>query len=276
MKTTRREFLAVAAAAAGGICINPLPRAAEEPASRKTYRAAVIGRTGGGDFGHGYDRIFAGLDNVTLVAIADADEAGLRKAAERSGAQRQYRDYREMLQKEKPDLVSIAPRHPDCHKDMALASIEVCAGIFMEKPFTETLADADTILAAAEKRGVKILVAHNRRYTPDFMQVKALLDRGLIGAVREVHIQGKQDSRVGGEDMIVLGTHDFDLMRYYFGDQQWCFASVTAQGRDITRQDVRRGSEPILVAGDTIRATFGFPKNLAVHWCSVKDRKSVV
>jgi predicted dehydrogenase len=268
MNTTRRQF--IANTAASSVCLSPLAFAAVNLGLKKIYRAAVIGRTGGGDYGHGYDRIFAGLDNVTVEAIADSDAGGLQKAAERSGAKRQYRDYREMLRKEKPDLVSIAPRQPDCHKEMALAAIEVCQGIFMEKPFTETVAEADAILTAAEKRGVKIQVAHNRRYTPGFMQVKPLLAQGLIGAVREVRIQGKQDSRAGGEDMIVLGTHDFDLMRYYFGDPLWCFAHVTVQGRDVTRQDARRGSEPILVAGDTIRATFGFPNNLAVHWCSVK------
>jgi predicted dehydrogenase len=140
----------------------------------------------------------------------------------------------------------------------------------MEKPMTETLADADAILAAADKRGVKIQLAHNRRYTSDFVRIKALLQQGLIGQVRAVHVQGKQDARVGGEDMIVLGTHDFDLMRFYFGDPRWCFASVTKDGRDITRADVQKGREPILVAGDTIHALFAFPQNLMVHWSSVK------
>lgn len=270
MKTNRRQFIAATSTGLGSLVLNPLASPAAGDASRKQYRAAVIGRTGGGDYGHGYDRIFAGLANVTLEAIADADAAGLQKAAERTGARRQYRDYREMLRREKPDLVSIAPRQPDCHREMALAAIDVCQGIFIEKPFTETVADADAILAAAEKRGVKIQVAHNRRYSSGFMQIKPLLAQGLIGAVREVRIQGKQDSRAGGEDMIVLGTHDFDLMRYYFGDPLWCFACITVQGHEATRQDARRGSEPILVAGDTIRATFGFRPNLAVHWSSVK------
>jgi predicted dehydrogenase len=269
VKTNRRQFIAATSSGLGSLVLTPLAsRAAAAP--RKPYRAAVIGRTGGGDYGHGYDRIFADLTNVTLEAIADADAAGLQKAAERSGARRSYRDYREMLRKEKPDLVSIAPRQPDCHREMALAAIDVCQGIFIEKPFTETVTDADAILASAEKRGVKIQVAHNRRYSSGFMHIKPLLAQGLIGAVREVRIQGKQDSRAGGEDMIVLGTHDFDLMRYYFGDPLWCFACVTAQGREVTRQDARRGSEPILVAGDTIRATFGFRNNLAIHWSSVK------
>jgi predicted dehydrogenase len=267
---SRRTFLETTGLVAGGFYLTPAGFAADAIPPGKLYRAAVIGRTGGGDFGHGYDQIFSNLENVTVEAIADSDDAGLKKAAARSGAKRQYRDYREMLQKEKPDLVSIAPRQPDCHKEMSLAAIAVCRGIFIEKPFTETPAEADVILAAAERRGVKIQVAHNRRYTPDFVRAGALLKEGLIGQIRQVQIHGKQDSRAGGEDLIVLGTHDFDLMRWYFGDPLWCQASVTKDGHDITRADVGKGKEPILVAGDNIHALFAFPKNVMVHWSSVK------
>lgn len=266
--TTRRRFLASGAAVCSGLVLGDWGRAAERAA--RVWTAAIIGRTGGGDYGHGYDQIFRGLDNVTVEAVADPDPDGLKRAAERSGAKRQYRDYRQMLEKEKPDLVSIAPRHPDCHPDMALAAIEVCRGIVMEKPMTETPADADAILAAADRRGVKICVGHNRRWTADFVRLGALLEQGLIGTVRQVHIQGKQDERAGGEDLLVLGTHDFDLMRFYFGDPLWCMASVTVGGRDITRADVRKGREPVWVAGDTIHALFGFPSNVMVSWHSVK------
>ena len=240
------------------------------PTSQKLWRAAVIGRTGGGDYGHGYDQVFKGLDNVIVEAVADQDPVGLARAAQRTEAKRRYAGYREMLEREKPDLVCVAPRFPDCHPAMALAAIQVAKGIFIEKPFTETPAEADAVLAAAGQRGVKIQVAHNRRYTSEFVQAKALLDQGLIGLVRQVHIYGKQDKRVGGEDMIVLGTHDFDLMRFYFGDPRWCLASVTQDGRDITGADVRQGVEPILVAGDTVHALFAFPHDIMVHWSSVK------
>jgi predicted dehydrogenase len=260
----------MAALASTGFGFNALGLAAEPAAQAKVYRAAVIGRTGGGDYGHGYDQVFKGVANVTVGAIAEHDAAGLQKAAERSGAKRLYLDYHEMLEKEKPDLVAIASRHPDCHKDMALAALAVSQGIFIEKPFTESVAEADDILVAAERRNAKIIVAHNRRYTMEFVQIRSLLERGLIGQVREVHIQGKQDSRVGGEDMLVLGTHDFDLMRFYFGDPQWCLASVTVDGHDLGRKDIHRGQEPILVGGDTIHAMFAFANNVMVHWSSEK------
>ena len=239
-------------------------------AESRKYKAAIIGRTGGGDYGHGYDTIWQGLENVSVEAIADADVKGLEAAAQRSGAKRKYTDFREMLQKEKPHLVSIAPRHPDCHKEMAMASIEVGAHIILEKPFTEHLNEADEIVQAARAKGIKIVVGHKNRYSNEYARMKKALDDGFLGQVLEMRVQGKQDARAGGEDLIVLGTHDFDNMRYFFGDPQSCLATVTVQGRPITKADVRKGREPMLVAGDTIHANFQFPKNVHCSWHSTK------
>ena len=233
------------------------------------YKAAIIGRTGGGDYGHGFDTIFEGIENVSVEAIADENEAGLAKAAQRSKAKRQYSDYREMLQKERPNIVSIAPRHPDCHKEMALAAIGVGAHCIIEKPFTEHLEDADEIVRAAHDAGVRIVVGHKNRYSDQFARMQRLLKKGFFGDVLEMRVQGKQDQRAGGEDLIVLGTHDFDTMRFFFGDPLSCTASVTAKGKAISKTDVRKGREPMLVAGDTIRARFEFPKNVSVTWQSI-------
>jgi predicted dehydrogenase len=129
----RRQFVQAAAMAVGGVGMASFAVEAA-PVSQKSWRAAVIGRTGGGDYGHGYDQVFKGLDNVTVAAVADADPAGLIRAAQRMEAKRRYADYWEMLEREKPDLVCIAPRFPDCHPAMALAAIQVAKGIFIEKP----------------------------------------------------------------------------------------------------------------------------------------------
>ena len=236
----------------------------------KRYRAAIIGRTGGGDYGHGFDTIFSGFESVSVEALADADEAGRKSAGARSGASRLYADYREMLAKEKPQLVSIASRQPDCHREMALACLEAGAHVVIEKPLTENLNEADEIVAAARRRGLKIAVGHKNRYSLDFARMQRLIREGFFGTILEMRVQGKQDSRAGGEDLIVLGTHDFDAMRSFFGDPLWCFASVTVQGRPITKTDVHKGREPILVAGDTVRAQFHFANNVLCSWQSVK------
>ena len=87
-----------------------------------TYRAGVIGHTGRGNYGHGLDVAFVGLPNVQLVAVADADDEGRAEAMERTGAERAYADYREMLAQEKLDLVAIGPRWLDQHEAMTVAA----------------------------------------------------------------------------------------------------------------------------------------------------------
>jgi len=246
--------------------------------SKKKYKAAIIGKNG--DYGHDLDKVFNGLDNVTIVAVADDNPAGLKKTVESTGALKQYPDYREMLKKEKPDIVSIAPRMADCHMDMALASIEAGAHIYVEKPFTCTVEEADRIIDAAVKNNTKICVAHFMRLYKEMIFLRELLKDEFIGDVLEMRACGKEDNRVGGEDLMVLGVHHLDLMRFFFGDPQWCFASVTTNGRDITPADVYTGSnvnptrEPYLVAGDTVRASFSFKNNISCYWESVMNEHS--
>jgi predicted dehydrogenase len=207
---------------------------------------------------------------VSVEAVADQDAAGLAAAAKRSGARRTYLDFREMLAKEKPDLVSIGPRQPDCHREMALAAISAGAHLILEKPFAEHLNEADDIVEAAQAKGRRIAVGHKNRLSPEFQRMRGLLREDYLGTVLEMRVQGKQDHRAGGEDLIVLGTHDFDTMRYFFGDPLWCSASVTENGEPAAKRHVRKGREPMLVAGDTVRAMFQFPSNVLCTWQSVK------
>ena len=88
LSLSRRSFFQATLVAGAGLTAAP-SFAGEAP---RRFRAAVIGHTGGGDYGHGYDRIFNGLNQVEVVAVADPDAAGARKAAERCGAKRTYAD----------------------------------------------------------------------------------------------------------------------------------------------------------------------------------------
>ena len=269
---TRREILCagavVVASARLGVAQSPTP-------GRLT--AAVIGDTGRGDYGHGLDVVFNDVPNVNVVAVADPDEAGRAKAAERTRAARQYADYREMLGKEKPAVVSVAPRWSDRHHAMATAALAAGAHVIMEKPITPTLAEADAILALADQNGRKIAVAHQMRLAPSVVALKRAIDEGLLGDLLQVDGWGKQDARAGGEDMIVLGSHLFDLMRYFAGDARGCTARVLHQGRPITAADARAVTEQIgPVAGDEITAQFDFDKGVSGTFTSrAKLREAV-
>jgi predicted dehydrogenase len=230
----------------------------------KKYRAAVIGHTGHGDYGHGWDTAWNGFDDVDVVAVADPDTAGRQAAMKRCGAPRGYGDYREMLRKEKPDLVSIGPRWTDQRRAMVTAAAEAGAHIMLEKPFAPDLADADAMVEAVEKKNLKLQVGHQMRLAPSVRRVRDLVRSGAIGVVQEVRGRGKEDLRAGGEDLMVLGVHIFDIMRMILGDPHWVFAHVTQDGRDIRHGDAREASEPIgPVAGDQVAAMFAF--NNGVH-----------
>jgi predicted dehydrogenase len=239
-----------------------------------TYRVAVIGRTGRGNYGHDLDTVWLDVPGVEIVAVADESEAGRAEAARRLKARNAYADHREMLRRERPDLVSVAPRWPDCHCEMALACAEAgVRGVLMEKPLARNLIEADAMVAACERTGMKMAICHQTRYSPRLAAVRELIAAGRIGDLLELRARGKEDPRGGGEDMIVLGTHLMDLMRFLAGDPEWCFARVTEGERPITRADVREGTERLgPLAGDAVTAVYGFSPPLSGYFASHRAR----
>ena len=241
-------------------------------AGKQRYRAGAIGRTGGGDYGHRLHLAYQGNDRVDFVAVADPDEAGRQKAAEDTGAARTYADYREMLDAEDLDIVSVCPRWLDCHQELVVACAEAGCHIYCEKPVAASLEEGDRMVAAADRAGVKLAVAHQGVYLPQVHRLKELLDAGRIGPVQAIHACGKQDHRGGGEDMLVLGTHLFNMMRFLAGDVAWMSAHVTAGGREIGPEDVREGREPLgLIAGDCVNSYFAFRNGVSGTFVSRAD-----
>ena len=233
-----------------------------------TYRAAIIGHTGQGNYGHGLDTVYRDVDEVEVVAVADPDPEGLEAAVGRTGARAGYADYREMLRAERVDLVNICPRVVTPHAEMAVAAAEAGArGIFCEKPVAATLAEADAMLAVCKERNVRVAVAH-RRANPYEQHAKRLVDAGEIGRVQVLRARGKWDHRCGAEDLAVLGPHMMDSMRYFAGaDVEWAHAHVTLGGREIGLGDVREGNEGIgPIAGDALEAYYVFANGVTAHF----------
>ena len=240
---------------------------------QKTYRAAAIGHTGAGNYGHGLHIAYKNLANVEFVAVADPDDAGRKKAVEETGAQRDYADYRDMLAKEDLDIVSVCPRWIPAHLEMVPACLDAGCHIYCEKPMTATLADGDAIVRAAKEKGLKIAVAHQQVYSPVTQALKTKLAEGIIGDVQAIYVHGKQDGRGGGEDMITLGTHTFNMMRFLVGDVDWMHAHITVNGREITIDDAWEGSEPVgPVAGDCVNSYFAFKSGVSGLYDSRKDQ----
>jgi predicted dehydrogenase len=237
----------------------------------KTYRIAVIGRTGRGDYGHGLDSVWRDVSNTKVVAVADDDRSGLAAAAKRLGLDDKaaYADYRRMLDDVKPDVAAVGTRWLDAHRDMVVAAAQRGIHVYCEKPLCRTLAEADEMIDACERTHAKLAIAFQTRYSPKIDVVQKLIADGRIGQVLEYRARGKEDARGGSEDLWVLGTHVLDMVRLFGGGPTWCLGHVTQGGRPIVAADVKEGSEGIgPLAGDAVRAMYAMPGGATAYFAS--------
>ena len=245
------------------------------PSHAPEYRVGVIGdSTHPRAYGHNIHLAWVGLPRVEVVALADPDAGAHAMRAAECGARRTYADHREMLAAEDLDFVSICPhfyaRHAEWLHDCIAAGVK---GVYIEKPMTRTLAEADAVIAAAEAADVRIAVAHQwGRYGPSMDALRALVRQGRIGDLQVMRGHGKCDARGGAHDTFVLGTHVFDLMRSVAGDVAWVTGQVRQNGRALTAVDIEEGPEGIgLLAGDQLFAAYGFHSGVTATFHSFAD-----
>ena len=267
---TRRTFLQGGSAAAASFVLASQWSRSARAAEEKSVSVGIIGATGKGDYGHGVDVAFTKLHSVEIVALADGHEGGREAASKRSNPKRTYLDYREMLAKEKLDVVAICPRWIDQHHDMILAAAQAGCHIYMEKPFCPTLAECDSAIKALQAKNLKLAIAHISQYSPVLEVVQSLIKNGEIGDVLELRARGKEDQRGGGEDLWVLGSHVFGLMRSLAGGSPTsCSSRVTHLGHKVSKADVVMGAEGIgPLAGDNIQAVYTFSSGAYGHIAS--------
>ncbi|MBN2475538.1 MAG: Gfo/Idh/MocA family oxidoreductase [Pirellulales bacterium] len=267
---SRRKF--VTGAAATALAVAGSPKLQGRQTTRPAYRVAVIGHTGRGNYGHGLDHVWLDVPGTEIVAVADANAQGLAATLKRLGEPKGFADYRRMLDEMKPELVTVAPRWLDQHRDMVVAAAERgVRGIYLEKPMCRSLAEADDMVAACEKHGVQLAIAHQTRYSQKLPMVREMITSGRLGRVLEYRARGKEDARGGGEDLWVLGTHMLNLMSHFGGDPQWCFATVLQEGRPIRETDFAPGNEGIgPLAGDEIHAVYRLADGVTGFFDSVR------
>jgi predicted dehydrogenase len=137
-------------------------------------------------------------------------------------------DYGAMLADPAIDAVVLATPHSE-HPAQIIAAAQAGKHVFCEKPFTLTSKEADTALDAIATCGVKVGIGHNRRFAPNTVELKRLLDAGEFG--RAIHIEGqfaanlarhdgtwrtsRAESPAGG--MTSLGIHLVDMFIHLFG-----------------------------------------------------------
>ncbi len=261
----RRTFLAASATAVS------LPTLAKSLV--KKLRVAVIGHTGRGNFGHGLDTVWMGLEETDIVAVADANAQGLANAKKKLKVSKGFADYRAMLKEMRPDIVAVCPRHADQHHDMVFAAIEAGAkGVYIEKPFVRTPAEADSLIVACKKHGAKIAVAHRNRYHPMLKVIDKFIADGKLGKLLEIRGRGKGDRRGGAEDLWVLGSHVLNLIHYFGGAPRNCSARLFQNGKPVTAAEVKPGNEGLgPLAGNELHARYEMARGVMAYFDSIAN-----
>ncbi|MEK0437858.1 MAG: hypothetical protein RLZZ233_829 [Verrucomicrobiota bacterium] len=261
----RRDFLTASALALSAALLRA-------QVSERPLTVGVIGHTGQGNYGHGEDTVWLQIPATRIVAVADADPKGLALEAKKLGGVKAYADYKVMLDEVKPDIAAICPRHIHEHHEMILAAVAAgVKGIYIEKPFVRTLAEADEVVKLCAEKGVRLAIAHRNRYHPVIPLIKKLVDAGEIGELKEVRVRGKQDQRGGGLDLWVLGGHGFNLATIFTGPATSCQASILVEGRPATKADVRLGDEGVgPIVGDEAHARYETKSGIPLYFDSKK------
>jgi predicted dehydrogenase len=202
-------------------------------------KAAVIGV---GSMGRNHARIYAELSGVELVAVADAEFENAKKVAEQLRC-KAYKDYIEMLNVEKIDIVSIAVP-TKYHRDVALECIKRKIPLLVEKPIADTEEHAKEIIAKAKDTGVKLTVGHIERFNPAVIELKRRLDAGELGRVFEIKTVrvGPFPNRIRDVGVVIdLAVHDIDIMRYLSGSEVKRLYAETEQKIHTTHEDLLSG-----------------------------------
>ena len=223
-------------------------------------RVCIVFETGGGRLaGHYTQFAFSNLPGVEISALADCNP-NAAETFHRCGAERFYLSYREMIEKEHPDIVVLCSRLVEEHYEQIKFAVERHCHVLCEKPLASNLTDARFLADLAKRNNCKIQIAHLARFAPAFIKMKQLIDDGEIGKITNCYMRGKEDHRGGGEDMMVLGTHLLDAAVFMFGAPQSVMADIRNNGKPIQKGELLSTDEPIgPCSGDEVYALYRFP-----------------
>lgn len=203
------------------------------------YRVVLIGA---GIISRNHLEAIRQVGTLEAAAVADTDESKGKALAEEYGISF-YRDYEEMVTKEKPDIAVIAlPHH--LHASCAVWCAKQGCHLLLEKPMALNVEQCDEILQAVATAGVKLMVGHTQHYWPANIQAKQLIASGELGRLLAVHdtrhLYYYRDNRpdwflekakAGGGILMNLGAHSIDKIQWLTDSRvHRVKASVTYEG----------------------------------------------
>lgn len=208
-----------------------------------------VGLLGYGAIGHEHAKAINSTPGLTLTTVCDTSPDRLAAALAFSESVETTLVTEDIIQSPDVDVVVVSTP-PDTHANWALTLLEHGKHVVLEKPMALTTAECDAVLAAARAHDRLAVVYQNRRYDPDFLALKSLIDAGDLGEVfhLEAFVGGYQhpcnywhsDARVSGGALFDWGSHVIDqIVQLMPGDIQ----TVTARNHKLLWHDVTNADQ---------------------------------
>ncbi len=206
-----------------------------------------LGLVGCGDFGLFCAQAFDDLDGMEMVAAADLRKDLADRIAEQFPGATSYGDYAKMLADKKVDIVHVATP-PSSHHQLVMAALQAGKHVLCEKPLAMNTAQAEEMVAAAEKADLICPVNFVMRYNEVTDAIRTVLGEELIGLPLSARLTNCAsddkltpehwfwDLEIAGGIFVEHGVHFFDLYRHWFGDGQ-VIASHTEDRPGTEMQD---------------------------------------
>ncbi len=189
-----------------------------------------------------------------LLAAASPTEEHVKRFAAEHGIPHTFTDYRRMLEMDDLDMVVLGlPNHLHCQATLDAAA----AGkhVVCEKPLAMNLAEADRMIDACRRAGVKLMYAEELCFAPKYVRLKQLVDEGAIGRLHLIKQSEKHDgphaawfwdvNRSGGGVTMDMGCHAFEFFRWMAGKPK--VESVYADMSTRVHQDKTTGDDNALL-----------------------------
>jgi predicted dehydrogenase len=214
-------------------------------------------------------------DQADLAAVADVSAEARGRAAEEFGIPRQYDDaFQAALDPDVDAVIICIPNH--LHAPVTLAALGNGKHVLVEKPMALTLADAEEMVAAAERTGKVLMCGLSLRFSNSIRQVKALMAEGVVGTPRRlVH---RRMSRGMGRDegtwfgsqaasggiLAGIGSHSIDAILWWLDDEA---ARVTAEVRSLNpAMDIEDEAAVLMTTRKGALVSIEFSFNYAVGY----------
>ena len=209
-----------------------------------------------------------------IVALCDTNPEALERQATKHQVATTYRRLDDLLADERVDVVTVLTP-PEVRSRVILPILAAGKHALVEKPFTETLAEAQSIVAAAQAQQRFLAVNQNYRWRADTLQLKELIDGGAIGRVlgmHQLHAMWRDEAPGWRQStdylaMAVMAVHWLDRFRWLAGDEG---ATVYA----ATRSTGLLQSKGEDWAAVTVTFHGGAIAHVTEDWCSASRHKA--